>query len=155
MPTRPLRIDGYDGFRARLGQDLGPSDWFTVTQQDVTGFGVATGDEYWLHMDAERAGRSVYGTTIAHGFFTLSLAPRLLAELIAVDGVVLGVNYGADRLRFPAPMPVGGRVRLHARLLAAERTERGFKTTTRLSFERAGGEAPVCVLDWLGHYTEG
>jgi acyl dehydratase len=153
MPTTPTRIDGLAGFQARLGEEIGVSDWHRVTQEDVSAFGALTGDEYWIHVDPARAAATPFGGTIAHGFFTLSLAPRFMDALVAVDGVAFGVNYGADRLRFPAPMPVGERVRMRARLTAVDPGPAGFRTTMRLTFEREGGDRPVCVLDWLGHYA--
>jgi acyl dehydratase len=152
VATTPLIIDGFDGLRARQGQDLGVSEWFQVTQEDVCTFGKVTGDEYWIHTDPVRAAQSEFGGTIAHGFFTLSLVPRFMYEIFTVEGIGITVNYGAERLRFPAPLPVGDHVRMRIHLQSVQENDAGMRTTMLLTFERRGGDKPVCVAEWLGQY---
>jgi acyl dehydratase len=152
VSTAPLIIDGFDGLRAREGEELGVSEWFEVTQEDVSNFAKVTGDDYWIHTDPERAAQSEFGGTIAHGFFTLALAPRFMYEILTIEGIGITVNYGAQKLRFPAPLPVGDRVRMRIRLQAVEENAAGMRSTMLLTFEREGGDKPVCVAEWLGQY---
>jgi acyl dehydratase len=131
------------------GREIGVTDWRTVTQEEVSAFGRITGDEYWLHLDPERAAAGPYGTTVAHGFFTLSLGPGLMRELWTLDGIDAGVNYGLERVRFPAPLPVGARVRMRARVESVEVLESGARMVISQVFEREGSEKPVCVAEWV------
>jgi len=140
-----LDVSSIEDLRAREGQDLGVSDWHDVTQDAIDAFAETTGDRQWIHIDRERAANSPFGGTIAHGYYTLSLAPMLLAEVLSLDGFGMGVNYGLDKLRFPAPMPVGDRVRMAVRLDRVEDFAGGATLVLTLTFERAGGEKPVCV----------
>src|SRR5215210_4934261 len=118
-------ITGMDELKLAEGEDLGTSDWHEVTQADVNAFADVTGDHQWIHVDVERAKQTPFGGTIAHGYFTLSLAPMFSYELFALDGFAFGVNYGLNRVRFPAPMPVGDRVRMRVRLVSVEEFEGG------------------------------
>src|SRR3954447_18527378 len=125
--------------------DVGTSGWRPVTQDEVNRFADATGDDQWIHTDVDRARRTHLGGTIAHGFYTLSLAPKLLAELISFERFEFAMNYGLDRVRFTAPLPVGDRVRMHAKLDSVAERPDGADVATILTFERAGGDRPVCV----------
>jgi acyl dehydratase len=146
----PLKIVGLAGFKALAGSTLGVSGWHLVTQDEIDGFARVTGDEYWLHTDPERAAAGEFGGTIAHGFFTLSLAPLLIAEIWDLEGLKVSVNYGLNRVRFTGPMPVGERVRLKVDLTSVDDAGDGGATLTMaLTFEREGVEKPVCVAEWL------
>ena len=144
-----LTIEGIDGLRAHAGEDIGVSDWHVVTQSEVDAFAEATGDHQWIHVDPERARATPFGGTIAHGYYTLSLTARFLEELLRVDDVALMVNYGLNKVRFPAALPVGDRVRMHLGLGAVDDMPGGVILTAELSFERAGGSKPVCVAESL------
>ena len=144
-----LTLTGLDEVKSHVGQELGVSDWLEVTQARVDRFAEVTGDDQWIHVDVERARKTPFGGTIAHGYLVLSLAPRLCYDMFSFDGFAFGLNYGLNRVRFPAPMPVGGRVRMHARLVAAEEIPGGAQITTELTFEREGGDKPVCVAESL------
>jgi acyl dehydratase len=130
------------------GSDLGVTRWHTVTQEAVQHFAEATNAHEWIHVDVERARREgPFGTTVAHGYLTLSLATPFLTELLDVRGGAVGVNYGIDRARFPAPVPVGRRVRARGVLRSAERGGGGVRTVVELTFEVEGGERPPCVAE--------
>ncbi|MFF0524908.1 MaoC family dehydratase [Actinomadura nitritigenes] len=140
---------GIDEYEKAVGTHLGHSDWHTVTQEQVNGFADATGDHQWIHVDPERAAAGPFGGTIAHGYLTLSLIPMLMSEISRVEGLAMGVNYGSDRVRFPAPVPVGSRLRAGAELLSLERTPQGARAKVRVTVEREGGDKPVCVAEVL------
>jgi acyl dehydratase len=144
-----LTISGLDELKRLEGSELGTSDWFEVTQPAVDAFADATGDHQWIHVDPERAAGTPFGGTIAHGYYTLSLAPALSEQVFRLDGFAFAVNYGLDRVRFPAPMPVGGRVRLGVKLASLEALPGGAQLKLELTFEREGGERPVCVAETL------
>jgi acyl dehydratase len=144
-----ITIGNVEELRARVGQELGVSGWQEVTQERVDAFAEATGDHQWIHVDPERAKASPMGGTIAHGLYTLSLGPRLSYEILAFDNVAFGLNYGYGRIRFPAPLPVGSRVRMRATLIAVEDVTGGVQLAIRQTFEREGGEKPVCVAEAL------
>jgi len=146
----PLTITGLDELRAHLGQELGVSDWVDVTQELVDDFARVTGDDQWIHVDAERARETPFGGTIAHGYLTLSLGPMLTNRVVDVQGFSHGINYGLGRVRFPSPMPVGGRVRLRVALASIEDVPGGVQVTMEQTFEREGGDKPVCVAESLG-----
>jgi acyl dehydratase len=138
---------------AAAGRALGVSDWLEITQRRIDQFADATGDHQWIHVDPERAARGPFGRTIAHGYLTQSLVNHFLPQIVEVRGVSMGVNYGADRLRFPAPVPVGSRVRGRAELLAAEDTQDGaVQATIRVTVEIEGSERPGCVIDTISRY---
>jgi acyl dehydratase len=132
---------------AAAGTHLGYSDWHTVTQDQIDTFARATGDDQWIHVDAEKAARGPFGTTIAHGYLTLSLVPMLVWQVYKVEGVRMGVNYGADKLRFPAPVPVDSQVRAGVELLSVTPGAGGHQVKARITLERDGGDKPVCVVD--------
>jgi acyl dehydratase len=142
-------FSGIDEYEKAVGTHLGHSEWHTVTQQQVDGFADATGDHQWIHVDPERAAEGPFGGTIAHGYLTLSLVPMLMSEISRVDGLRMGVNYGSDKVRFPAPVPVGSRVRAGAELLSLDRTPQGARAKVRVTIEREGGGKPVCVAEVL------
>jgi acyl dehydratase len=145
----PIRVDGVAGLLALEGREIGVTGWRLVTQEDVSAFGAITGDEYWLHVDPERAAESRFGGTIAHGYFTLSLGPGFMYELWTLEGISAGVNYGLDKVRFPAPVPIGQRVRMRARLDHVEELGDGAGFGVTQTFELEGQTKPVCVAAWL------
>ena len=137
-----------------VGQEVGVSDWITVDQSRINLFAQATGDHQWIHLDAERAAKGPYGTTIAHGFLTLSLLPEMSASAFEVRDTRMGVNYGLGRVRFPAPVPAGSRLRGHFKLTKFEPIEGGAQLTVEVTMEREGGVKPVCVAESLARrYT--
>jgi acyl dehydratase len=142
-------FNGAPELEAAVGTHLGWSDWHQVTQDQVQMFADATGDHQWIHLDVERAKQGPFGGTIAHGYLTLSLLPMLVAEIYRVEGVKMGVNYGAEKLRFPSPVPVGSKVRGGVDLLAVKPIAFGFQVTSRVTIEREGGDKPACVVDML------
>jgi acyl dehydratase len=150
-----LTLTGLDEVRAQVGQELGVSRWHEVTQEDVDRFADVTGDHQWIHVDVERARETPFGGTIAHGYFTLALAPMFSYELFSLEGFAFGVNYGLNRVRFPAPMPVGERVRMRARLISVDEIPGGAQLATELTFEREGSEKPVCVAESLARVYAG
>ena len=133
-----------------VGTDLGSSEWITVTQERIQLFADATGDHQWIHLDAEKARAGPFGTTIAHGFFTLSLLPEMAASAFEVKGTRMGVNYGLNKVRFPAPVPSGSRLRGHFRLAKYEPLEGGAQLTTLVTMEREGSDKPVCIAESVG-----
>src|SRR6187397_3654116 len=124
-----LTVSGVDGLKALVGKHIGYSDWHEVTQEQVNLFADATGDHQWIHVDPERAKKGPFGGPIAHGYLTLSLGPVLYPQVIRIDGFSMGVNYGGNKVRFPSPVPVGARLRLGVKLLAAEDIAGGIQTT--------------------------
>jgi acyl dehydratase len=146
-------FDGVLSMKDKVGQHLGYSSWHEVTQEQVNLFADATGDHQWIHVDPERAGReSPFGGTVAHGYLTLSLAPVLLSEVISVSGVSFGVNYGCNRVRFPSPVPVGGRLRLGAVIASVEEISGGAQVVVELTLEVEGSEKPSCVAEAVYRY---
>lgn len=135
-----------------IGEHLGYSEYHRVTQDQVNLFADATGDHQWIHIDVERAKAGPFGGPIAHGYLTLSLAPVLLAGVLRVDGVAMGVNYGANKVRFPSPVPVGSNVRLGAKLLGVEDVTGGKQVTIEATFEVEGAAKPSCVAELLFRY---
>jgi acyl dehydratase len=133
-----------------VGKEVALTDWLTVTQERIDAFAAASGDDQWIHVDRERAAReSPYGTTVAHGFLTLSLLSHLLREAVEIQGLRLGINYGLNRVRFTGPVPAGSRVRARFQLAAVDDIERGVQTTWNVSVEREGAEKPVLVAEWI------
>lgn len=131
-----------------VGREIAVSDWLTITQERVQQFADATGDHQWIHLDAERSRtESPYGGTIAHGFLTLSLLPMLMASSVQMTDVKMGVNYGLNKVRFPAPVPVGSRVRARIALLSVEDIAGGAQLVWQVTIERDGGDKPVCVAE--------
>jgi len=150
-----LTLTGMDEVRSYVGKELGVSRWLEVTQKAIDEFADVTGDHQWIHVDPERAKDTPFGGTIAHGYYTLSLAPMFSYEMFSMEGFAFGVNYGLNRVRFPAPMPVGGKVRMRAKLVSVDEIPGGAQILTELTFERDGGEKPVCVAESLARVYEG
>jgi acyl dehydratase len=144
-----LTITGLEELRAKVGEELGVSDWHEVTQDAIDAFAAVTGDDQWIHTDPERATQTPFGGTIAHGYYTLSLHPRFAKQLLRFEGFAFAVNYGLDRVRFPAPLPVGNRVRMRITLLAVDDVLGGAQITMKLTFEGEGALKPVCVAESL------
>jgi len=142
-------INGIDELKALEGEELGTSEWHEVTQEIVDAFADATGDHQWIHVDPERARDTPFGGTIAHGYYTLSLSPALMEEIASFEGFSFALNYGLGKVRFPAPLPVGSRVRATARIAAIEEIPGGAQVTTEMTFERESGDKPVCVAQTL------
>ena len=148
-------ITGLDGLRAAEGREIGVTDWREVTQDEVNAFADATGDHQWIHVDPERAAQSPLGGTIAHGLYTLSLAPAMTESLFSFEGFAFALNYGYNRVRFPAPLRVGTRVRMRATLAAVEDIAGGAQITIVQTFEAEGSEKPVCVAESLARVYVG
>lgn len=143
-----IEVNGLEELKAAVGQ-VAVSDWHDVTQEDINRFAEVTGDDNWIHLDVERAKQTPFGGTIAHGYYTLSLGPMFSYRLFKADGFAFGVNYGVNKVRFPAPMPVGERVRMRLRLASVDDVAGGAQIVTELTFERDGAEKPVCVAESL------
>lgn len=143
-------FNGVDELRAAVGSTLGTSDWVTIDQEQINLFADATGDHQWIHVDEERAKAGPFGTTIAHGFLTLSLLPALIKQAYRVDHVTMGVNYGLNKVRFTAPVPVGSKVRGVVELVDASDVAGGaVQLTTKVTVEIEGSERPALVAEWL------
>jgi acyl dehydratase len=143
---------GIEGLKALMGKEIGPGEWREVTQADIDTFADLSGDHQWIHVDTERAAKeSPFGTTIAHGNLTLSLIDGLRLDLISSSGFALGVNYGWNKVRFPAPVPAGSRVRAKAEIVSVEEVGGGWwQVVTRFTVEVEGTEKPACVADSVG-----
>ena len=139
-------VDGVEGVQGLVGQHLGHSDWVEITQERVNQFADATGDHQWIHVDPERAAKeSPFGGPIAHGYLTLSLLPMLLPQIVEITGFRLTVNYGTEKVRFPAPVPVGSRVRAGAVLDSVTPIEGGVQMLVTVTVEVEGGSKPALV----------
>lgn len=142
-----------DQLLAAEGRELGVSDWTQITQEQVNLFADATGDHQWIHTDPEQARNGPFGGCIAHGYLTLSLVNLFLPQLIRIDNLQMGVNYGCDRVRFPAPVKVGARIRGRAQIMRVERIGEALQSTVRVTVEIDGVERPGCVVDTISRYT--
>ncbi|MFH8341387.1 MaoC family dehydratase [Streptomyces sp. AM6-12] len=138
--------------KAAVGEQLGPTEWLEVDQKRIDLFAEATGDHQWIHVDPEKAAAGPFGTTIAHGYLTLSLLPLFGPQLLRVEGVKMGVNYGTNKVRFPAPVPVGSRLRATARITGVEDVTGGVQVAVAFTVEREGGDKPVCVAESVSRY---
>jgi acyl dehydratase len=147
-------IEGIDGLKALVGEHLGYSPTVEITQEQVNTFADATGDHQWIHVDVERANAGPFGGPIAHGYLTLSLGPMLSPQIFAVSGISMGVNYGAGKIRFPAPVPVGSKVRLGATLVSVDDVTGGAQVTMEFVFEVEGAPKPSCVAEVIFRYYE-
>jgi len=148
----PTTVNGVDAFHELVGQQIGYSDWEPVTQDRVNLFADATGDHQWIHVDPERAKSGPFGVAIAHGYLTLSLAPVLLNKVLRVDNMKFGVNYGANKVRFPAPVPVGSELRMGVTVAAVEDVEGGVQVTYDLVMEVRDAPKPACVSQVVYRY---
>jgi acyl dehydratase len=146
-------ITGLEELKAAEGEILGTSDWYEVTQADVNAFADVTGDHQWIHVDVERANaESPFGGPIAHGYLTLSLAPSMVPQVVQVHGFSMAVNYGAGKVRFPSPVPVGSKLRAGVELTGVEDVKGGVQVEMRLTFEVEGAAKPSCVAEVLYRY---
>lgn len=145
-----LCLDSNAAVLASVGQALGPTEWTTVTQERINTFADATGDHQWIHVDPERAQAGPFGACVAHGYLTLSLANLFLPQLVRYERLKMGVNYGCDKVRFPAPVKVGARIRGRGEVVAAEPVKGdGVQITVRISVEIEGADKPGCVVDTI------
>ncbi len=149
MPVR--EITSLEELRSLIGQEVNVGDWFEVSQERINMFAEATGDHQWIHVDQDRARtESPYGTTIAHGFLTLSLLSYLMSQTVRVRiPAKMGINYGLNKVRFPSPVPSGAKIRARATLQSIENIPGGLQLLWVVSVEREGGDKPCCVAEWL------
>lgn len=135
-----------------VGQNLGNSDWEEIDQRRIDLFAEATGDHQWIHVDPEKAAEGPFGKTIAHGYLTLSLANLFLPQIMEVRNTSMGVNYGCEKVRFPAAVPVGSKVRGSGEVISAEEVKGGVQVVVRMTIEIEGGERPACVIDTISRF---
>jgi len=145
-------IDKPTDLLGREGLKIGPSDWLEITQERVNTFADATGDHQWIHVDPERAKTGPFGGTIAHGYLTLSLASKFMPEILTINGMTMGINYGTDRVRFLTPVLVGKRVRGVGEFLEIKEAGGGIQSVLRVTIEIEGEEKPACVVDTISRY---
>ncbi|ADI11494.1 hypothetical protein SBI_08376 [Streptomyces bingchenggensis BCW-1] len=151
--AEPRIFTSPEELRSAVGEDLGPSDWLEIDQKRIDLFAEATGDHQWIHVDPEKAAAGPFGTTIAHGYLTLSLLPAFTPQLLTVEGVRMGINYGVNKVRFPSPVPVDSRLRATGRLAeVTEVADGGMQVTLVVTVEREGGQKPVCVAESVARY---
>ena len=151
--TAPLVITGLEGLESHVGKTLGVSDWKTVVQEDINTFAKLTGDEQWIHVDPERSKETPIGTTIQHGFLTLGFSTGLLWSVCVVEGFGMILNYGLNKVRFPAMLPTGSRYRAHVELAEAKQLgASGVEVVWRLTYEVEGQSKPCCVADIVFRY---
>jgi acyl dehydratase len=144
-----LTLTGVDEVKAMVGKECPVSDWHEVTQADIDTFAQVTGDDQFIHVDPERAKQTPFGGTIAHGYYTLSLVPKFSYATVKFDGFSFGINYGCNKVRFPAPLLVGAKVRMHTKLAAVEDVPGGIQVVSTVTLETDRGEKPVCVAETL------
>jgi acyl dehydratase len=148
-----LILKNIEALKQYIGKELGVSDWHLVTQSEINMFADATGDHQWIHVDVERAKReSPFGGPIAHGYYTLSLAPVLMAEILEVQEKKMGVNYGTEKVRFPSPVPIGKKVRMRATLSTLTEIQGGVQANFQLTFEVENQPKPACVAEVIYRY---
>src|SRR3954454_9484901 len=147
-----VALHGLDGLQERAGQKLGTSSWRVVEQADIDQFAKLTGDEQWIHVDPERAASGPFGTTVQHGFLTLGMSTGLLWEVCTVDGFGVILNYGLNKVRFPSPLPVGSRIRMHVEIAEVKQLEGGAEVVWRLTYEVEGKPKPCCVAELVFRY---
>jgi acyl dehydratase len=147
-------LEGLDEVKAAVGRHLGYGEWLEVTQDRVNLFADATGDHQWIHVDPDRAADGPFGGAIAHGYLTLSLSNYFLPQIVEVRGVSMGVNYGANKVRFPAPVRVGSKVRAGAELVTVDDVPGGVQTTMLVTIEVEGSDKPACVIESLSRFLE-
>jgi acyl dehydratase len=153
MMAGPVVLRGVDGVREALGRHLGYSDWLEITQERVNQFADATGDDQWIHVDVERAvAESPYGGPIAHGYLTMSLSNGLVPTVVRLEGFAMGINYGVDRVRFPAAVPVGARIRAGVELREVTDVNGGIQTRMQITMEVEGSDKPACVIESLSRW---
>ncbi|MEM9468446.1 MAG: MaoC family dehydratase [Actinomycetota bacterium] len=145
-------FDSPDALLSAVGDDLGSSEWVTVEQERIDGFADATGDHQWIHVDPEEAAAGPFGATIAHGYLTLALTNQFLPEIVRVDNVSMGINYGVNKVRFPQPVVVGSRVRGHAVLTAADEITGGVQAVITITVEIDGNDKPACIVESVSRF---
>ncbi|MGH8980515.1 MAG: MaoC family dehydratase [Acidimicrobiales bacterium] len=145
-------VHGVDALKELVGQHLGYSDWIVVDQERVQTFADATGDHQWIHVDPERAKAGPFGRTIAHGYLTLSLIPVLQAQILRVEGVSMGINYGCNKVRFPAPVPVGSELRMGAAIASLEELDGGVQVVMDATLEVRDAPKPSCAAQVVFRY---
>jgi acyl dehydratase len=151
--SAPRTFTSAGELRAAIGEQLGYSEWLEIDQKRIDLFAEATGDHQWIHVDPERAASGPFGTTIAHGYLTLSLLPVFVPQIISVENLKMGINYGSDKVRFPSPVPAGSRVRATGVLTRVEEVkDGGVQVTALITVEREGGAKPVCVAESVSRY---
>lgn len=154
-PHAPIRPTSIRDLKNLVDTKLGPTEWHDITQERIDAFADLTGDHQWIHVDPERANDSEFGSTIAHGLYSLSIGPRFMEDLMAFDGFAHSLNYGYEKVRFPAPLPVGSRIRMHAQIQSVDDVGGGSAhIVTVQTFEREGSEKPICVAQSVGRFTE-
>ncbi|GAA4468706.1 MaoC family dehydratase [Phytohabitans houttuyneae] len=147
-------VHGLEELTSLAGTTLGPGDWWEITQDRIDRFADATDDHQWIHVDPERASGGPFGGTIAHGYLTVSLLVPMWSELLRIDGIGMGVNYGLNKVRFPAPLPVGSKIRLHARVESVRVAAAGaVDLTVAMTVEREGGDKPVAAAEVIYRYV--
>jgi len=147
-----VEFDSPQALLGAVGQQLGISEWHTVTQEQINLFADATGDHQWIHVDVEKAKAGPFGTPIAHGYLTMSLASLFLPQIVLVHGLSMGLNYGVDKVRFPSPVPVGSRLRGKGTIISAIEVTGGVQAVIRVTIEREGSEKPCAVVDTVSRY---
>ena len=140
-------LNGPDELEAAVGTHLGYSDWVQIDQERIDRFAEATGDNQWIHVDPTRASAGPFGSTIAHGYLTVSLIPMLSWQVYKIEGSTMGVNYGSNKVRFPSPVPVGSRVRAGVEIVSVTKSGAGLQVVNRVTVEREGGDKPACVAE--------
>lgn len=151
LPVRPQNVDE---LRSLIDKEIGPTEWHEVTQERINAFAEVTGDHQWIHVDPERAATSELGTTIAHGLYSLSLGPAFSYSLLSFEAFAHSLNYGYDKVRFPAPLPVGSRVRMTTRIASVDEVNGGVQIRSVQTYEREGSEKPVAIAESLGRLVE-
>ena len=152
LPVRPQDVDE---LRSLVGQEIGPTDWHEVTQERVNAFADVTGDHQWIHVDPARAAASNLGTTIAHGLYSLSLGPAFSQTLLSFEAFAHSLNYGYDKVRFPAPLPVGSRVRMMTRIASVDKVDGGVQIRSVQTYESDSSDKRVAIAESLGRLEEG
>ncbi|CAM5674509.1 putative enoyl-CoA hydratase 1 [Streptomyces afghaniensis 772] [Streptomyces afghaniensis] len=150
--AQPRIFTSVDDLKSAVGEQLGYTDWLDIDQKRIDLFAEATGDHQWIHVNPEKAAAGPFGTTVAHGYLTLSMLPLFGPQLISVEGVKMGVNYGTNKVRFPSPVPVGSRLRATATISAVNDVPGGAQVTVAFTVEREGGDKPVCVAESIARY---
>jgi len=146
-------FESADALKAAVGRSLGPSEWLRVEQDRINLFADATDDHQWIHVDEERARQGPFGAPIAHGYLTLSLVSHFLPQLLSVPTASMGVNYGCNKVRFPAPVPVGARIRGSGEIVEVDEIPGGVQVVVRVTVEIEGGAKPACVADTVSRFV--
>ncbi|MCP3822584.1 MaoC family dehydratase [Streptomyces sp. A3M-1-3] len=150
--AEPRIFTSAEELRAGVGEQLGESEWLEIDQKRIDLFADATGDHQWIHVDPEKAAAGPFGTTIAHGYLTLSLLPTLVPQIMRVEGMKMGINYGTNKVRFPSPVPVGSRLRATGVIKDVTEAGGGVQITAAITVEREGGDKPACVAESVSRF---